>query len=365
MPDLVISPGLVDTHVHINEPGRTEWEGFDTATRAAACGGVTTLVDMPLNSVPATTCVAALHAKMGAARAQCHVDVGFWGGVVPGNAPELDPLIDAGVRGFKCFLVPSGVDEFPPVTEDDLRRALPILARRNMPLLVHAGTSLRIATTATGDPQCTTAIRLYLASRPVSDGAGRHPPADPAGRGIPDAHPRRARVVGRRRRGDCRRQGGLGADHRGDLSALPDVRGRRDPRRRHAVQVRAADSRGVASPGAVGAAGERGAGFDRHRSLALAARAQDARRFLDARGAGSRRWSCRCPPSGPRTVEAVGRGVPPPVTQTSTSDAATDGRSAGHGAAGPTATSGTKRGLAVPALSSAAQTAARVDLADG
>lgn len=138
VPDLVISPGLVDTHVHINEPGRTEWEGLDTATRAAACGGITTLVDMPLNSVPATTCVAGLHAKAGAARAQCHVDVGFWGGVVPGNAEELEPLIDAGVRGFKCFLVPSGVDEFPPVTEDDLRRALPILARRNMPLLVHA-----------------------------------------------------------------------------------------------------------------------------------------------------------------------------------------------------------------------------------
>jgi allantoinase len=134
VPDLVISPGLVDTHVHINEPGRTEWEGFDTATRAAACGGVTTLVDMPLNSVPATTCVAGLHAKMGAARAQCHVDVGFWGGVVPGNAAELDPLIDAGVRGFKCFLVPSGVDEFPAVDEGDLRQALPILARRAVPL---------------------------------------------------------------------------------------------------------------------------------------------------------------------------------------------------------------------------------------
>jgi allantoinase len=138
VPDLVISPGIVDTHVHINEPGRTEWEGFDTATRAAAAGGVTTLVDMPLNSVPATTCVAGLHAKLDAARAQCHVDVGFWGGVVPGNSPELEPLIDAGVRGFKCFLVPSGVDEFPAVTEDDLRQVLPILARRNVPLLVHA-----------------------------------------------------------------------------------------------------------------------------------------------------------------------------------------------------------------------------------
>jgi len=136
--DLVISPGIVDTHVHINEPGRTEWEGFDTATRAAAAGGVTTLVDMPLNSIPATTTVAALEAKRAAARGQCCVDVGFWGGVVPGNDGDLDALVDAGVRGFKCFLVPSGVDEFPAVDERDLRAALPILARRDVPLLVHA-----------------------------------------------------------------------------------------------------------------------------------------------------------------------------------------------------------------------------------
>src|SRR5207247_566005 len=136
--DLAISPGLVDTHVHVNEPGRTEWEGFATATRAAAAGGITTIVDMPLNSVPATTTVAALEAKGAAARGQCSVDVGFWGGVVPGNAGELDALIDAGVRGFKCFLVPSGVDEFPMVGETELREALPILARRDVPLLVHA-----------------------------------------------------------------------------------------------------------------------------------------------------------------------------------------------------------------------------------
>ena len=115
--DLVVSPGIVDTHVHINEPGRTDWEGFDTATRAAAAGGVTTVVDMPLNSVPATTTAAALEAKRTAARGQCHVDVAFWGGVVPGNAGFLDELVEAGVRGFKCFLVPSGVDEFPAVDE--------------------------------------------------------------------------------------------------------------------------------------------------------------------------------------------------------------------------------------------------------
>ena len=149
--DLVVSPGLVDTHVHVNEPGRTAWEGFDTATRAAAAGGVTTLVDMPLNSIPATTNVAALRAKLEAARAQCHVDVGFWGGVVPGNAGELDALVDAGVRGFKCFLVPSGVEEFAAVDEDDLRRALPVIARRNVPLLVHAESPDVLADVAIAD----------------------------------------------------------------------------------------------------------------------------------------------------------------------------------------------------------------------
>src|SRR5207244_10531086 len=101
--DLVVWPCLVDTHVHVNEPGRTEWEGFDTATRAAAAGGVTTIVDMPLNSVPATTTAAALAAKRAAARGRCAIDVFFWGGVVPGNAGELESLAAAGVLGFKCF----------------------------------------------------------------------------------------------------------------------------------------------------------------------------------------------------------------------------------------------------------------------
>ena len=113
----VVMPGIVDTHVHINEPGRTEWEGFETATRAAAAGGVTTLVDMPLNSIPATTTVEAFTAKRRAAEGRCHVDVGFWGGVVPGNVRDLEPLARAGVLGFKCFLSPSGVDEFPNVSE--------------------------------------------------------------------------------------------------------------------------------------------------------------------------------------------------------------------------------------------------------
>jgi len=171
--DLVVSPGLVDTHVHVNEPGRTDWEGFDTATRAAAAGGVTTIVDMPLNSVPATTTVAALEAKRAAARGRVHVDVGFWGGVVPGNAGELDALVDAGVRGFKCFLVPSGVPEFSAVAEADLRPALSALARRGVPLLVHAEAPQVIAEcgmrNAESNPQ--SAIRnpqyaSYLASRP-------------------------------------------------------------------------------------------------------------------------------------------------------------------------------------------------------
>jgi allantoinase len=136
--DAVILPGLVDTHVHINEPGRTEWEGFETATRAAAAGGVTTLVEMPLNAIPATSTVASLHSKVDRARGKLAVDVGFWGGVVPGNTAELEPLWNASVFGFKCFLVPSGVPEFANVTEPDLRAALPVLARLGAPLLVHA-----------------------------------------------------------------------------------------------------------------------------------------------------------------------------------------------------------------------------------
>jgi allantoinase len=134
----VVFPGVVDTHVHVNEPGRTEWEGFETATQAAAAGGVTTIVDMPLNSIPATTTVAALEAKRRAAEGKCHVDVGFWGGVVPGNAGDLAALVAEGVFGFKCFLVESGVSEFPAVGEADLASAMPVLTKIGAPLLVHA-----------------------------------------------------------------------------------------------------------------------------------------------------------------------------------------------------------------------------------
>jgi allantoinase len=162
---LVVMPGIVDTHVHINEPGRTSWEGFDTATRAAAAGGITTLVDMPLNSVPATTTASALEAKRRAAEGQCHVDVGFWGGVVPGNTPELEGLARAGVAGFKCFLSPSGVDEFESVSEADLREAMPVLSRLGLPLLVHAELPQHLRS---GDPAADPARHdSWLATRPA------------------------------------------------------------------------------------------------------------------------------------------------------------------------------------------------------
>lgn len=136
--DLVVMPGLVDSHVHLNEPGRTEWEGFETGSKAAAAGGTTTMCDMPLNSIPVTTTLKALEEKLEAAKTKIEVDCAFWGGVVPGNADSLEPLIEAGVKGFKCFLIHSGIDDFPNVTEDDLRLAMPILARHRVPLLVHA-----------------------------------------------------------------------------------------------------------------------------------------------------------------------------------------------------------------------------------
>ena len=136
--DEVLLPGLVDTHVHVNEPGRTEWEGFATATRAAAAGGVTTLVDMPLNCIPPTVDVEALRIKRSAAAGRCHVDVGFWGGAIPGNVAELRPLYEAGVFGFKCFLLDSGVEEFPPLDLDGLERALDELAPLDALLIVHA-----------------------------------------------------------------------------------------------------------------------------------------------------------------------------------------------------------------------------------
>jgi len=162
--DSVVMPGLVDTHVHINSPGRTEWEGFSSATQAAAAGGVTTLVDMPLNSIPATTTLAGLKTKLETAQDNCFVDVGFWGGVVPGNTAELAPMFAAGVVGFKCFLVPSGVAEFEHVTEENLREAMPELTRLGALLIVHAELPGPLdEAEVDGSP---TAYEAFLASRP-------------------------------------------------------------------------------------------------------------------------------------------------------------------------------------------------------
>jgi allantoinase len=136
--DEVLLPGLVDTHVHVNQPGRTEWEGFASATRAAAAGGVTTLIDMPLNSIPPTVDVAALDIKRKSAHGECHVDVGFWGGAIPGNLGELRGLHDAGVFGFKCFLLFSGVEEFPHLSPAELPEYLQVLRSYDALMIVHA-----------------------------------------------------------------------------------------------------------------------------------------------------------------------------------------------------------------------------------
>ncbi|MFF3452694.1 allantoinase AllB [Streptomyces sp. NPDC002667] len=161
--DDVLLPGLVDTHVHVNDPGRTEWEGFWTATRAAAAGGITTLIDMPLNSLPPTTTVAGLRTKQDVARSRAHIDVGFWGGALPDNVKDLQPLHEAGVFGFKAFLSPSGVEEFPELDQDQLARSLAEIAGFGGLLIVHAEDPHHLAAA----PQ--TGGRRYadfLASRP-------------------------------------------------------------------------------------------------------------------------------------------------------------------------------------------------------
>lgn len=149
-PRVMVLPGVVDTHVHINEPGRTNWEGFATATAAAAAGGVTTLVDMPLNSIPPTVDLYALMLKRQAARGQIAVDTGFWGGIVPGNTGQLRPLWEAGVFGFKCFLLPSGVEEFPPVDSLQLRVAMREVARFDGLVIVHAEDAATVAAGTAG-----------------------------------------------------------------------------------------------------------------------------------------------------------------------------------------------------------------------
>ena len=175
--DHVVMPGLVDPHVHANDPGRVEWEGFETATQAAAAGGTTSIVDMPLNSVPVTTTLQALEAKRHAASGRLWADCGFWGGVVPGNARELAAMVRAGALGFQAFLIDSGISEFPAAAEGDLREAMAILARLGAPLLVHAelksGDTIPISSVARGMPRKEIGMvspdyRAYLDSRPKS-----------------------------------------------------------------------------------------------------------------------------------------------------------------------------------------------------
>ncbi len=162
--DVALLPGLVDTHVHVNEPGRTEWEGFDSATRAAAAGGVTTIIDMPLNSVPPTTTVDHLRVKRTAARSQCHVDVGFWGGAIGSNTADLEALHDDGVFGFKSFLSPSGVAEFPHLSDDaQLLEVLTEVARLGATSIVHAEDPAVLDTAAAAGGR---AYGGFLASRP-------------------------------------------------------------------------------------------------------------------------------------------------------------------------------------------------------
>jgi allantoinase len=162
--DLVLLPGLVDSHVHVNEPGRTEWEGFATATRAAAAGGYTTLVDMPLNCLPETTTVAALEAKRSAAAGQCHVDWAPWGGLTDFNREHIAPLAEAGVAGFKCFLIYPGIEGFAMIGKQELEAALPALARTGLPLLVHAELAEHLY--HGGDAQDWRQYPTYLRSRP-------------------------------------------------------------------------------------------------------------------------------------------------------------------------------------------------------
>ncbi|KAF7585666.1 hypothetical protein BBP40_010347 [Aspergillus hancockii] len=168
----VLLPGLVDAHVHLNEPGRTEWEGFYTGTQAAAFGGVTTVIDMPLNAVPPTTTVAGFKEKLNAAQGKCWVDVGFYGGIIPGNAGELKALVDEGVRGFKGFLIDSGVDEFPAVSSEDIRKVMAELADESTTLMFHAEMIPPITAPEADQPQTPEgppeAYSTFLASRPSS-----------------------------------------------------------------------------------------------------------------------------------------------------------------------------------------------------
>ncbi len=160
----IIMPGVIDAHVHINEPGRTEWEGFDTATQAAAAGGMATIVDMPLNAIPVTTSVNAFDEKLAASKSKLHVNVGFYGGLIPGNQKDLERLMKAGVLGIKCFLTHSGIDEFPNVNEKEVAAAMPLIAKYDLPILAHCEIFKKAVENKFSD--FPNSYRYYLASRP-------------------------------------------------------------------------------------------------------------------------------------------------------------------------------------------------------
>ena len=270
--DLVVLPGLVDTHVHINDPGRTDWEGFEHATKAAAAGGVTTLVDMPLNSIPPTTDVAGLEAKRRAATGRCHVDVGFWGGVVPGNSGALEPLARAGVLGFKCFLSPVGRRGVRARHRSRIcARRCRSLARLGLPLLAHAEWP-PLLRDPSGDA---TRVRDVARQPAARERAGGHRAAR---RGLPREYGARVHIVhlasAGALAGDSRRPRRGSGGHRRDLPALSHLRRRRDSRRRDRVQVRAADPRARPSGAALAGAQRRGHRPHRHRSLPVAAGAE-------------------------------------------------------------------------------------------
>lgn len=166
--DCFVLPGLVDIHVHVNEPGRADWEGFETAGNAAAAGGTTTIVDMPLNSQPVTTTVTALEAKVAAAEGVCRVDFGLWGGIVPENADELSAMLEAGALGFKAFLVPSGIEEFQPVGDAELGRAMEIVAATGAPVLVHAEDAEALGQAEGALHASPSSCAAWVASRPAA-----------------------------------------------------------------------------------------------------------------------------------------------------------------------------------------------------
>jgi hypothetical protein len=244
----VLLPGLVDSHVHVNDPGRAEWEGFASATRAAAAGGVTTIVDMPLNSLPPTVNVAALETKREVAAPKAFVDVGFWGGAIPGNTADLKPLHDEGVYGFKCFLEDSGVEEFPPLEPDEMKMDMAEIASFDGMLIVHAEDH-EVMTQApkNSGPK----FADFLATPPARGRKRRDRPGHRRGQGHRCQGAHSAPVLGRCAGPDRRGQGRRHQTHRRDLPALPRLHRRRDTRRRDDAQVLPADPRGVEPGGAV------------------------------------------------------------------------------------------------------------------